>query len=106
MENYYRITAYHNEHNVSAIFDAFGRYEKLWQFSAELIKYGFRIIKVNKSDSFVPAMMDLLPSKTPKICLRAACKGEPVLEPDNYCGQACTSVIVGDKLYLTDFKPE
>ena len=104
MENYYRITAYHKESDVSAVFDAYGRYEKLWQFSAELIKYGFRIIKVNKADSFVPAMMDLLPAKTPKICLRAAAKGEPLLEPDTYEGKPCTMVIVGDKVYIPDFQ--
>lgn len=104
MENYYRITAYHGEHCISAIFDAYGRYEKLWKFSAELIKYGFKIIKVNKADSFVPAMIDLIPAKTPKICLRAACKGEPLLETDNYEGKPCTMVIVGDKVYIPDFQ--
>lgn len=104
MENYYRITAYHKEHGISAIFDAYGRYEKLWQFSAELINYGFKIIRVNKADSFVSAMIDLIPTKTPKICLRSAAKGEPLLEPDTYEGKPCTMVIIGDKVYIPDFQ--
>ena len=31
MSNYFRITAYHPEQNLSAIFDSNGYFEKLWQ---------------------------------------------------------------------------
>ena len=36
MTNYFRITAYHPEQDLSAIFDSNGYFEKLWQFSAYL----------------------------------------------------------------------
>lgn len=44
MSNYFRITAYHPEQDLSAIFDSNGCFEKLWQFSAYLIQKGFKII--------------------------------------------------------------
>ena len=72
---------------------------KLKQFKSVAKKY--LSLERMKDEDYI-----IIIAKTPKICLRAAADGEPVLEPDNYCGQACTSVIVGDKLYLTDLKPE
>lgn len=42
--NYYRITAYHPEKDISIIMDSFGLFEKKWQFSADLIKKGFKIL--------------------------------------------------------------
>ena len=104
MSNYYRITAYHKEHNISAIFDSFGRYEKLWQFSAELVKKGFKIIKVNRADTFLVGNVDLLTEENPKILLRAVANGEPLIEPDTYREKPCEMVIVGDKAYIPDFQ--
>ena len=104
MNNYFRITAYHNEHNVSAIFDALGRYEKLWQFSAELIQKGFNIIKVNRQESFLVGNIDLIDKESPKILLRAVSDGKPVIEPDTYEGKPCEMVIIGDKAYIPDFQ--
>ena len=43
MSNYFRITAYHPEKDISIIMDSFGFFEKKWQFSADLIKRGFKI---------------------------------------------------------------
>lgn len=46
MSNYFRITVYHPVHNISAIMDSNGKFEKLWQFSAHLVGKGFKIIEV------------------------------------------------------------
>ena len=46
MPNYFRITVYHPVHNISAIMDSNGKFEKLWQFSAHLVAKGFKIIEV------------------------------------------------------------
>ena len=46
MANYYRITAYHKEKDISIIMDSYGLFEKKWQFSADLIRRGFDIIEV------------------------------------------------------------
>lgn len=45
MANYYRITAYHKEKDISIIMDSYGLFEKKWQFSADLIRRGFDIMK-------------------------------------------------------------
>ena len=50
MSNYFRITAYHPEQDLSAIFDSNGYFEKLWQFSAYLIQKGFKIIEVGNEE--------------------------------------------------------
>ena len=46
MSNYFRITIYHPVHNISAIMDSNGKFDKLWQFSAHLVGKGFKIIEV------------------------------------------------------------
>lgn len=46
MSNYFRITVYHPVHNISAIMDSNGKFEKLWQFSAYLVSKCFRIVEV------------------------------------------------------------
>ena len=104
MENYYRITAYHTESDVSAVFDAYDRYEKLWQFSAELIQNGFSIIKVNRQESFLVGNINLIDKESHKIILRAVSDGKPVIEPDTYEGKPCEMVIIGDKAYIPDFQ--
>ncbi len=46
MNHYFRITAYHPKHNVCAVFDSNGKFEKLWQFSSFLVFKGFNIVEV------------------------------------------------------------
>ena len=50
MANYFRITAYHPDKDISAILDSYGKFEKLWQFitwckkALRLYKYARAII--------------------------------------------------------------
>ena len=53
MKTYFRITAYHPEEDLSVIMDSFGLFEKVWQFSSELVKKGFKIIEVGNEDKFI-----------------------------------------------------
>lgn len=53
MANYFRITAYHPTENFSVIMDSNGMFEKLWQFSADLVQKGFKIIEVGDSNKFL-----------------------------------------------------
>ena len=46
MTNYFRITAYHSVQDLSIIMDSYGLFEKLWQFSADLVWKGFKILEV------------------------------------------------------------
>ena len=43
MNNYFRITAYHPEQNISVIMDSYGKFETRWQFSAYMVQKGFLI---------------------------------------------------------------
>ena len=45
MANYFRITAYHPEMDCSVIMDSNGLFDKLWQFSADLVKRGFKYFR-------------------------------------------------------------
>lgn len=79
MNNYYRITAYHKEKNISAIFDSNGYFEKLWQFSAYLVQKGFNIIEVNKEDNFEDVNFEKVEYDNKHIFLRACSKGQPTI---------------------------
>ena len=80
MANYYRITAYYPEKNISVIMDSYGMFEKLWQFSAFLVEKGFDIIAVSKKEDF---SLGNIPKANPdknNILLRACGKGRPSIE--------------------------
>ena len=78
--NYYRITAYHAEKNISVIADSNGKFEKLWQFSSFFVCKGFKIISVGKEENF---SFGNIPKANPdknNILLRACGKGKPFIE--------------------------
>ena len=52
MANYFRITAYHKQENVSAIIDSNGKFKEFWQFSSYLVKKGFTILAVENVERF------------------------------------------------------
>ncbi len=95
MNNYYRITAYHPEKNISVIMDSYGMFEKLWQFSVFLVEKGFDIIAVGKEDNFTDGNIERQTEPLPnKIILRAYQAGKP-----NVVG---TKVTVDDKYYISN----
>lgn len=77
MANYFRITAYSPTENIGIIVDSNGKFEKVWQFSSCLVKKGFDILEVNKSDNFTDGNIPRA-QESDKILLRACQKGEPV----------------------------
>lgn len=79
MTNYFRITAYHPQKDICAIFDSNGRFEKLWQFSAYLVQKGFKIIAVGGDNKFNDGDFDRAPAEKDKIILRACAKSQPVI---------------------------
>ena len=92
MTDYYRITAYNPDNDISIIIDCNGRYEKLWQFSAFLVAKGFDILEVGNSEKFIDGNISKVPEEPDKLILRAYAKGKPV-----YNGNA---VEVGVKYYI------
>ena len=53
MTNYFRITAYHPEKDISVILDSNGVFEKLWMFSSYLVQRGFKILEVGANDNII-----------------------------------------------------
>ncbi len=98
MNTYFRITAYSPEYDASMILDAYGRYEKKWQFSSELVKLGLKILDVCDLANITNTDIKPVPSPIPgKICLRAGQDGE-ITTQHNADG---VSVSVGGKHYIT-----
>ena len=99
MANYFRITAYHPDKDISVILDSNGRFEKLWQFSAYLVQKGFKIIQVCTSNNFVEASFPALSSESNKILLRGVDKGKPIVEDIIHQNRPCKAITVYDKIY-------
>ena len=77
MANYFRITAYSPVEDVGMIVDSNGRHEKLWQFSAELVAKGFKLLAVGNDAKFTEGNIPKT-KESDKILLRACMKGTPV----------------------------
>ena len=77
MANYFRITAYNPNEDVGMIVDSNGRHEKLWQFSAELVAKGFKILAVGNDTKFTEGKKKKT-EESNKLLLRAWMKGIPV----------------------------
>ena len=99
MANYFRITAYHTEQNISVILDSNGRFEKLWQFSSFLVNKGFKIIEVTTSDKLVYDPFPLIEKRSDKILLRSITKGLPMIQEIIYQDRPCKAICVGASTY-------
>ena len=100
MAQYFRITGYIPEKNLSFIMDAYGAYEKLWQFSSALLQKGCKIIEVGSSEKFLDGNIPKLTEQSDKMALRATAKGEPIHTTYNFNGTTHNAVQVGDKIYI------
>ena len=102
MNNYFRITAYVPEKDISCIIDSYGAYEKLWQFSSALIQKGCKIIEVSSDEKFMGGNIPKLTEKSDKIILRATAKGEPIRTTYDFNGIKYPALQVDDKIYIPD----
>ncbi len=92
MKNYFRITAYHPDSNVSAIIDSNGLYDKLWKFSSLLVQKGFQIITVCDTSKFDFGQLPATPSDDEHMIVRACAMGQPL--------QNGNSISVNGKSYV------
>lgn len=100
MANYYRITAYHKEKDISIIMDSYGLFEKKWQFSADLIRRGFDIIEVSDNTQFLDGNIERLTEPEPeKFVLRASACGRPITTIENVGGRNIKRIKVNNKFY-------
>lgn len=101
MTNYFRITAYEPNYDFSIIMDTYGMFDKLWQFSADLIKRGLKILEVSSDEQFIDVNIDKLTEEEPdKFILRAFVQGKPEYLQQNINGVAYKAVKVGEKIYI------
>ena len=96
--DYYRITAYHSDEDISVILDSNGKFETLWDFSSLLVSHGFKVISLSKSTVFAESTFPLI-EKSNKIAVRAIGKGMSELQDMIYEKRRCKVITVYDKIY-------
>ena len=80
MNNYFRITGYNPQADVSFIIDSINQFEELWQFSAAIVAKKCRILEVSDATLFDDGN---IPKATPdgeNLILRACMKGRVIKE--------------------------
>ncbi len=80
MKNYFRITSYNPQADVSFIIDSINQFEELWQFSAAIVAKNCRILEISDANLFDDGN---IPKATPdgeNFILRACMKGRVVKE--------------------------
>ena len=95
---YYRITAYHSDEDISVILDSYGKFETLWDFSATLVSSGFKIITLCRAEAIAESTFPLI-EKTDKIAVRAIGKGLPDVQDMVYNNRKVKAITVYDKIY-------
>ena len=100
--NYFRITAYHPIKDRSIIMDSFGRFEKLWQFSSELIQKGFQIIEVANASKFLDGNFDKTGEDKDTLLLRAFGAGKPANIVCEHGDEIYHAIKVANKVYIPD----
>ena len=102
MANYFRITGYCEKENFCFIMDSFGLFEKKWQFSADLIQRGLKIIEVSDGTQFLDGNISRLTEKTDKYVLRANASGKPEYVSKTINGITYKAIQVGDRYYIPE----
>lgn len=102
MANYYRITGYYEKDDFCFIMDSYGLFEKKWQFSADLIQRGLKIIEVTDDTQFLDGNISRLTEETDKYVLRANAKGRPKYIDKTIDGVTYKAVKVGDRYYIPE----
>ena len=101
MENkYYRITAYYPEDDFSFIIDSNGLFEKLWQFSSNLIEKGFEIIEVSRLENIIDINIQPAEEDNENFILRATADGMPRNIEQTVNGITYKAIQVADKIYI------
>ena len=94
MADYFRITAYHPQKDVCAIFDSNGKFDAIWQFSSLLVQKGFKLIAIGDDRKFLDGDLAKVEVSRDKIFLRACAKGMPIQDGNR--------IAVNGKKYTVD----
>lgn len=82
--------------------DCYGKFEKLWQFSADLIQKGFKIIEVGNAEKFLEGEIEFAKPEPDKYILRAKAKGKPQYTTLSVDGITYRAVTVENRIYVPD----
>lgn len=80
MKNYYRITTYFPEENVSAIVDSYGKFDELIAFSTFLVSKNFKIRAISREQNFEFGNIPKAQLDETRLILRACQTGEPIID--------------------------
>lgn len=80
MKNYFRITTYSPDENISAIIDSNGKFEELCAFSAYLVSKNFKIRAISKADKIDFGNIPKAEPDSKRLILRACQTGEPIID--------------------------
>jgi hypothetical protein len=80
MKNYYRITTYSPDENVSAIVDSYGKFDELIAFSAFLVSKNFKIRAISKEQNIEFGNIPKTQPDEQHLILRACQTGEPTID--------------------------
>lgn len=95
---YYRITAYHSDKDISVILDSYGKFESLWDFSSLLVSHGFKVLSLSRAEVLVESTFPLI-QESKKLAVRAIAKDMPTILEFEYNARKYRGITVGDKIY-------
>lgn len=102
MSNYFRVTAYHENENISLIIDSNGYFGEIWELSAFLIQKGFKVLEVSDDSQFLDGNIERSEVVTDSLILRACCKGKPTYTEYEQNGRRYNAVQVETKIYVPE----
>ena len=102
MNTYFRITAYHKEKDFSVILDTYQMFEQLWEFSALLVRKGFKIIEVGMTEQFSEGNTPITNKYPNKFVVRATQNGMPDYKYVDVAGLTKKAVCVNFRYYIPE----
>ena len=76
MNNYFRITSYYPDNDISFIIDSYGKFNSLADFSLFLLEKGCKILQIGRAENFQDGNITKI-EPTEELVLRACAFGKP-----------------------------
>ena len=102
MKNYFRLTAYEPNKNITMILDCYGLFEKKWQFSSFCIKRGCKIINITDDEQMIDVNCGKMTENPNQFRLMAYIEGTAEHIKYDLNGNTYNAIKVGDKIYIPE----
>ena len=100
MSNYFRLTAYEPNKDITMILDSNGLFEKKWQFSAFVIQRGCKVISITDGDNMIDINVGKMEPNQKMFRLMTCTQGKAEEIQQPYNGTTYKAIKVGDKIYI------